>query len=589
MFYSNELLHLVFADKNDTYYYNGLFALDLQETLWFLLHKRGFDRVYFLEIRGDEARVAHFGDRDVREFRPEQQKKKLFFSQKTKAEKLGEWLERELRGGAGGRAAVVCSLRAFCRYFEAPDRCEILRRLAGLEQRTGILVLTAPPETEATKGLFLHSPVFSALEETGVVALRTAKECHLYRALSKIMGERCTYLNQYTEDRLLQLTQYLLLTEPAKSYDFTDASLPAAYLFQYLNNADFRAAEEAQGVRLPGNTVPFRRLYDSLRRPQTWKTVARRVKVTETVGGLRDYCAAHGLPLISDLPEAVGARHRAESYAGRCLSIELPPSDNPGYPAAEKRLRSIRKAVADPRNRDENPEIVAATEQFLTDMFSHASYGDVETQYRSLEAVSFCLQWVYAPPGSEDEERALRLIGTLNTYLSISEQYYDLLQAGSASVGADASKLDQYTALQLERNIRGTKKMLDRLQRLLRTAVMKAALPSVGSMEAIENELRAFSQTGLLTEAAEEAEDEAPLSDEDEWEGDDLFSFDPDAVEEAASGNASEAAAEDFPPNRQSNADGRAEEDADDAFEHFEFVLRDGIDERYRPLSDYDT
>ena len=582
MFYSNELLHLVFADKNDTYYYNGLFALDLNETLWFLLHKRGFDHVYFLEFKGDDCQVAHYGDRNARDFRPEQQKKKLFFSQKTKAEKLGEWLERELRGSDGARAAAVCSFRAFCRYFEAPDRCEILRRLAGLEQRTGILVLTAPPETEATKDLFLHSPVFPALDETGIVALRTAKECHLYRALSKIMGERCTYLNQYTEDRLLQLTQYLLLTEPAKSYDFTDASLPAAYLFQYLNNEAFRAAEEAQGVRLPGNTVPFRRLYDSLRRPQTWKTVVRRVKVAETVGGLRDYCAAHGLPLIADLPETVGARHKTESYAGRCLSMELAPSDNPAFPAAEKRLRSIRKAVSDPRNRDENPEIVAAMEQFLTDMFSAASYGDVETQYRILEAISFCLQWLYALPGSEDEEKALRLIDTLNTYLSISEQYYDMLQAGSAAVGADAGKLEQYAALQVERHTQSTKKMLDRLQRLLRTAVMKAALPSVGSMEEIENELRAFTQTGLLTEAAEEAEDDvAPFDEDADWEGDDLFSFDPDAVEAASSD-----AAGNRPPKQQKDAGGQA--DADDDFEHFEFVLRDGIDERYRPLSDYD-
>ena len=497
MFSSDELLHFVFANENDTYFCGDGLALDLDQYLWLLLHEQHYAAVYFLRLSDDELEVRTFGDRAAQSFDPSDGRRRLFGAQRARAEKLGKWMLRQLHARYSERAAFVCSLQDFCSYFGRPDREGILRELTAADRRTGILALTAPVEAESSAELLLHSPALEWMNEPGIAALRRGPLCGIYTALYRDKPDRCQFLNVYTEERLLQLLQRLYLEDAEKAADEQRTRGIAEYLLQVLQNPAFRRAEMKEGVRLPDGSAPFRKLFGLLKQDRVWRSVTAAEERCARAGGLEAYLTLRGITPADPQADTVGIRRDPRTGAGWLLSLNLPLSrGEPGEDAAESErlLAEIRHELREPRNRPENRALADAVRYLLPILSAALTGGDAASVRRVLYAIRFCVQWLWMPAGSGQEEGILKIVDMLlNRYVPCSQQLFAIgrsyaLASRQADTGLAKLQKDKLAA-----EYAAVEKMMKTYEDAVRASVIGLSLgTSAAVVSAMAEDLRSI-------------------------------------------------------------------------------------------------
>lgn len=511
MFSSDELLHFVFANENDTYYSNGPLALNLEQLLWLKLHEQHYGCVYFLRFSEDGCSVASFGDRMGQPFTETPVKRRLFGQKPSSA--IQDWLLKQLWAGGQRRAAVVCSMHDLCACCADAQWQSFFKRL-NTPGRQGILVLTAPLEAELSRDALLSSPVFDALHDTPVAGLRRARLCPLYSTLKEYAPERMQFLNIPTRQRLSRLLGRLMLESPARMEAQPQRETMAAILQQWLTNAPLRAARPQLVRFLPQPGASWRTLHDALAKKPSWDALTQAAEEVQHQGGLEAWLKALGCTPVPEQPDAVGIRRQPDSVAGRCLRLRLPanpPGHEEEFAAAAALLQKIKHELREPKNRPENDNLSRAMDRFLSDLLVDASSGDGGTVYRLLYAVDFCVHWLHVVPGSRNEAMILELLRLLQKYVAYSRQCFmrqENLRIELANRRRGEHAMTEAAIENLQRQVDGEQKALKRWDDLVRAKEVQMLLaPSESSIAELANNI-----TDLLASLESEAKDTADNS-----------------------------------------------------------------------------
>ena len=405
------LLHLVFADANDTYFCSETLALDLYQYLWLKLHEQGFHCVYFLTKREDEAlpEITTFGDAQAKPF----EVRNRFWGRRNARRALCDWIAEQLSENGKRLSAIVCAMEDFCALFGDDDSREFLKKLSDAKKRRGSLILTASPEAEASKPLLLESEVFESLNEPGIVGVRKAGPCEMYGFIKASMGEGMTYLNTFTRERLHCLLSRLLSEDPQRLEKCHLQKHMEDYLLQWMNQPAFRNAEQSRGIPLPNPDVSFQMLYNKLREKAAWSALAERAQRVAQSDGIRAYASkTAGCDCAEDPQDAVAVQRDRNTAAGRCAALtpasRLDPADpNCGQIIAS--LASLRNAVCSPRNLPENEEVQEILNDFVLryNALCSADRLDTDRILYCVKAILFFAENVY-DTGEEGRIQALR-------------------------------------------------------------------------------------------------------------------------------------------------------------------------------------
>ena len=475
MFSSDKLLHLVFASDQDTYYCNELLTPDLHKYLWLKLHERGYGCVYLLETENGALWVKGYGDKLAEPFAPKKSKWHFPMLSSKKTE-LQLWMVRQLTAKDPRRSALICSMKDFCEYFQAASWQPLLQELRTLDKRTGILILTAPPEAEGSLGNLLHSPVFEQLGERAIVELRGAGLCNLYKALHESMGGRMLFLNAFTSERVHAMVTRLLLESLDKTGDSGLQPELEAYLLQWMNNKRFRQLESQAGVRLPAPEQSFRNVFAALREAGAWKRLRTQAERVAKAGSIEDYAAGLDCSLVEDPACQMLIRRASDSFASRCVKLDLKDAIRENSPETESILslqEEIHELAAEVRNREENRHLIAAVNKFLSEIPSTSQGKDMGTLRRLLFSIRFCLQWICIPESSEEETSILSIVELLYNYVACSGQYYQRvrnLALASAHRGLESKTMTVVTENQ-RREVETARRLLSNYEDVVRAQV----------------------------------------------------------------------------------------------------------------------
>ncbi len=518
MFSPDARLHYVFANKNDTFYCFDSLAPDFERFLWLKLRSQGYAHVYFVECGEDSICVGTFGDGQPLRVVPEKRGllQKLR-STKAKGDDLCDWILKQLWAKDQDRSAIVFPLKDFCDYFSADARKGFLAKLVSQEKRTGILVLTAPPEAEGSKRYFLNAPVFAQLGEKTIAALSTAKPCDMYSVMYRSMPDRMLFLNLFTAERIRCILARIFLEEPERARDLDRRDVMEAYLLQWMNNPALRDLSKKRQDQLPQPDGLFRDLYTWLKRNENWTLLVAKAMQVSASGGIRNYLGELGCGYVEDPVNTVGIRRAADSYAGRCLRIRLKTATNAEGGEREKiagLLDEIRRKVLSPRNREENARVGEMIEMFLSELPAADDGGDAGTVRRLLYSVSCCLDWIDVKQDSSEEGAILSVIGQLKNYVGCSALYdthrrnlaynrRDLLSGGS--------KLTELAMRQLEEQEAAARHMLETYEDAVQASVVKLAAAPLSSFTALAKSL---SEEILKKNEAEKERPYEPLTED---------------------------------------------------------------------------
>lgn len=481
MFVSEDFLQLVFANERDTYYCNGLLALNLEQYLWLQLHNQGYGCVYFLRFRNDSCNIAHFGERCVQSFDADHGNSKKFFSQKVKPSALQKWLFKQLRLDGGNRVAIVSSLQGFCRFFSEKSRLEIISRISASE-RKGTLILITPTEAEFSAPFFLHSPVFDALRENSITSLRTAPPCSLFTALRHDKPQRIHFLNVYTEETLSSLLTRVcmengaVIAEPLLSH-------MQSYLLQWNNNPDFFQTEQTKNRHLPPAGSKYRVLHDALVKPKAWGELIARGNEVSACGGIRAYLSKSNVTYLDLPPNLHGLERLQEGYAGKCLSLALPLCVTEGSQAtlSKNLLAEIKAALRTPKNRDENPKLVEAITRFLADYRDASISGDGNTCHFLLFSIRFCVEQLYTDAGSETEDAVVTIINLMRDGVTCSRTHFSYLQDYLRASEQNDGSLTHLVLEQLSGLVESSKQLLAHCKDAVQAAILRLKVASSDS------------------------------------------------------------------------------------------------------------
>lgn len=508
MFSSGTLVHIVFANANDTYYCNHVMALEQEQYLWLRLREEGFRDVVFLDFNGG-CTVRRYGA-------PSEYyniSKKNSLSKKKDIARLQNLIKSQLQRRNTERTAFICRLPAFCEAFGEEEWLSFLAELPSLPQRTGILVLSVSPEAEAAKPYLLTSPVFDRLKVTAVTAVRTAEPCGLFSFLSQKMPEDTVYLNVYTKSRLLDMLRYLFMTEPEKSDDCDRENAITEYLYQYLHNPAFRRGEARQGIVLPEKTALFQNMMGALR-SLPWRLLLSRVETCVLRQDFRQYLQSRSCPYVTEPYRETGVLRAEGTYAHRCLMLSLPEDAGDETEKLRELLDGIRTEVTSPKNRMENSRFTDTVKGLLDHVESACQTRDFVTLRRVLESVDFCLKWINVLPDSKEETTLLGIADQLKQYIICSAQYSTLC----ASL-RDTPALSGAARQMMERNLRvrdTLKRALDRYEDFFNARRMKMTLTlSLDGLSSLTDGLQAMQEDISRTMNAPEDLAWDPLAEEE--------------------------------------------------------------------------
>lgn len=427
MFSSNELLHLVFANDDDTYYCDNLLKLDLNQYLWWALHKDGYRTVCFLYANKDFFSVRTYGDIDYVPYPTEDKWFKRFLMSDT--EKFGEWMIRQLKAKSSERVAFVCPLHVFCDTARGEEWTNLLRRIAGIEKRTGIILLTAPAEIEQSRDLLLSSKVFDSLREVAVTNLRNDDIRPLYTSLAIRKPYGVTYLNGYTTERMKALLLHVMMDGDDCFADALQIEHCAEYLTQYLNNPWLRRRRPLFGAPKCNEYPEYRELYHILLNKQMWDNLLKATQQAFDGGSLRTCLDRLQCPYIRENDIQVCVLRDRNSFAGRCMKLWLPPSGETMEASGKSDeafdiLTDIYTALLSPKNRADNPKVAAEIESLLAKLEIAQEEGDFDTHKRVLFSIRFCVQWLHVPGSSDEENSILSLTDSLKALIKCSQDHF---------------------------------------------------------------------------------------------------------------------------------------------------------------------
>lgn len=473
MFSSKDLISFVFANENDTYYGEDLLKRDLNQYLWDRLH-RNYEAVYFLNARGNSFQVSSYGDLRCNEYTPG--KKKLFGLLGGNAEQteLGGWIQRQLRAKPEGAAAFVCPLDDFCSVLSDPKWSPVLEGIAEEKKRTGIFVLTASTTAEKSADLLLTSPVFEKLRESTVMGLRGGAVIDLYSTLKKRKMDGCVFLNTLSWEQVHGLLLHLAMEHPQRCESCERLDEMTEYLYAYVRDSEFARSEQLIGYGQVAGYLTRESLYTWLQNDRNWKKFEARVALFDPNGRNRSHQEWS--------PTNVAVLRDPAAYAGRCMKIDLPGWLSEDAAATAKHLlRSITEQVSSPKNRKENPQIVAVAEKMLNRLDA-VRHGDEASYLWILEAVKFCVSQVYSSPDNARTKRVQEILQTQIDAIDIFDQHFtrkrDLAVAeNSFGVG----KLQNMALQQLKASVTEREKMKESLIDLVRAAELQ--LEMAGSKE----------------------------------------------------------------------------------------------------------
>lgn len=430
MFLSNELIQLVFADENDVYYGEDLTELDLEQYLWLRLHRSRYSAVYFLRASPKEESFSvrcFAGDRKCRPYDPDQQKGLKWLLGKRENE-LGKWMLDQLRDRSDP-AALVCPLADFCAVAGQESWEPLLREMAADRKRTGVLVLTAPPEAEGSMDLLLHSRVFEWLADTVILDVRKGNPQNLYGFLRRRKtSEACVFLNAVTEEGLEGLIRCAEFSRPGPILTEEDRTAAAAYLSGYLRTPRLQREEPLFSHNLPGAYLRYKDLRSFLDQDRVWKKLILRSRSDRK-------------------PEMSGSSllvcRSTDGKVGDCI---------------ERVFNMSPKLIADPKitgqwsqtlGRLMTPSAAAADPGLTEDMgklsliLTAADQLSAESCIRVLEVLGVLCRVLGDPgPGKEKLDRCSRLVDSTDLYvkvqdrLSALEEEIALLSAQTGSMAA---------------------------------------------------------------------------------------------------------------------------------------------------------
>lgn len=414
MFSSQSLIHLVFADPMDDYF-SGLLKMDLDHYLWLKLHER-FSAVYFLRRSERVFSVSTFGDRGAAPFEAnpgKMSKLKDAFTGKSNVQRFGDWMLEQLCGMRSEAAAFVCPAEDFLSVAKGAEWEQILHRIRGANNRTGILVLTLPLQAERSRELLLGQNLFRHLGDAAISDLRGGSPRALFPALKKEKEDACVILSPYAGSCLKSILLRLQLEDPSFLLSETQAESVERYLRRYLQ--DLRLQQEAPLLPGTGPAVYLscRDLYLRLKDPRIRSGLVSRCRTAQAQGEK---------PLRAD---ALVPPDR-EGLAGRCLIKLFAESGPSGHPdVRESQIpEQILRRLLRPRNEREHPRMLEALFDFLQRL-SHTDPEDRESRRKILEAMSFCSDWLCVPDGSETEADVLAMIERQKVDLDLSRLAFE--------------------------------------------------------------------------------------------------------------------------------------------------------------------
>ena len=463
MFSPNDLIHLVFADEADTYYCEDLLKPDLHQYLWLKLHEK-YSSVYFLTLAENTFSVQTYGDLNCKPYEPPP--KFLTWMGGSEMKDFGKWVLKQLTSKRLESAAFVCSLEDFCQAAENRDWAGTLEGIAGEKARTGIFVLTVPVSVERSRPLLLHSRVFELLREKAVLDVRTGALREIYGSIKRNKGESCVFLNAFSWDRVYPILLHVMLEQPGRFLSQKDMEAVIGYLVRYLADLKLQRDQPLFRTRMPSSDMQFRELYDELKDEKVWtRLVDRSLKERSSADNRAEHTEpAMGFHMTRD----------KSGYAGKCMTLRLPSGiqrlDPQGRAAGL--LLDIQRELLAPKNRDENEMLAAKAAGFLAKLEA-VPPDDPDTCKRILEAVHFCVTWMYVRE-SEEEKRVLEIVESLETYVKISDQYW------LARKNVDLYKLQNASGTITDIKIQQAQKQLEAQEKILRTY---QDLVSASSME----------------------------------------------------------------------------------------------------------
>lgn len=390
MFPSNQLISYVFANPDDEYRGGDLLTLNLQQYLWKSLHQQ-YNTVYFLRSPDDRTFSAHtFQERDA--VQPGSRK----FWQ-SHEEVFGKWLLKQLCLKREKAVAFVCPMDVFCRVFSQDAWASVLEEIANEPKRTGIFVLTASPYAADSRECLLHSPVFELLCERTVTGNRGRKQS-VYNAIRAEKPDNYRFLNTFTPGRIDDLLLHICAEYPDRFLSVQDR----------LALADDLAARLQNGKNLPGQQKgsqptmyqTYHWLYGQLCSQTVWE------QLTDPDRVRLPFCESPELPLL----------HNPSCCAGKCITLQLPAwvRDKKDFNGKSPMdiLQDIHELVSTPTNSLENKELADAAFAFMRQL-NELDTDDIDTCVLLLDALRFCVKWIYIHKEDSKYEEVSRILNGL--------------------------------------------------------------------------------------------------------------------------------------------------------------------------------
>ena len=465
MFSPTELISLVFANEDDIYYGDDLLKLNLNQYLWKELHKT-YQTVYFLTAADKSFTVRTFGDVTGTPYVP---RHGLFSSEQSK---FSGWLLRQLRSKQQESAAFVCTLEDFCTVFAQPQWQETLQAIANDKKRSGGFILTASTTDETTSQLLLSSPVFQLLCDDGITGIRGGTVRSLYEGIQKSKWKSCFFLNAFTQERIQSLLLHIVMEFPDRCVSLQELSQMADYLTVYLRTPKLNRSQPIFPKSLPIHYLLYRDLYEQLKNEKIWKRLERHSVEYARITGRSQTHDWEGpeIPILRD----------PNCYAGKCLLLRLPKwmlSDRADADTAEQILSDIQRQAVSPRNRPENPSIIAEIQKFLQ-LLEIIHHGDVGSYLQVLDAIKFCMEWLYIEDNTEKFLKIMSIIKQMHDTLTVCEQCFKLSFNLQLQHPQEGDLLQTKTVSQLKEQLGICLGLRDRSLDLIRASVMGLSMPT---------------------------------------------------------------------------------------------------------------
>lgn len=493
MFSSNDLIQLVFANENDKYYSDSLLKPDLDQHLWFKLHKQ-YNTVYFISSDNGGS-IKTFGDVSRKHFEENADNSglKKLFSGKKNHDILGSWILKQLTLKQSEAAAFVCSLSDFCEIFKDQSHKAALNAMASSDKRTGVIVLTVPANAEKSSRLFLESPVFEYLNETAITDVRGGNLRDMFTAIFNAKRDSCYFANEFTREAAFGILTNVVIEDMSTCPSENELRDAADYLAQYVNNVELHQFDQVLKTSRPD--MPRREVYAQLKNDGIRKKLFEKSKLMHSSGGVYTYLKKIGCNIVDTDKVDVHITRDPDSCAGRCIAHKLPKNADAALTQGESVsniLKEIRKEAECPKNRLENDRISDETKKFLRDAEAAAEKEDFETYRRAIYAVRMCMQWLYVSPNTPEESEILSIAEKFRTLIDYSFYYHTCkrdLEYNKSQMRP--GKLGDYAIQQLQDKVNASGKMLNQYEDAVLVSIMKLSAQrlSPGGVADLANKL----------------------------------------------------------------------------------------------------